>query len=192
MLTNTTTTEEDNTDTNKQKLINMAEISLVLDSYDDIFSDFDPRSYSERALSDDFLSETKRASRDKAKGTIELNFLIPENMRKVKYEQLIKKRLKDHFKKHHQLILEENRKLIKRGVIFIMAGVVVMFLASYITTRYTDKNLFISFMTILLEPAGWFFFWEGLRQVIFETKTKKAELDFYDKMAKCDINFFSH
>ncbi|MBI2151367.1 hypothetical protein HYU21_01420, partial [Candidatus Woesearchaeota archaeon] len=30
-------------------------ISLVLDSYDDIFSDFDPRDYSEKALSEDFL-----------------------------------------------------------------------------------------------------------------------------------------
>ena len=30
-------------------------ISLVLDSYDDLFSDFDPRDYSQKALSDDFL-----------------------------------------------------------------------------------------------------------------------------------------
>ena len=40
-------------------------ISLILDSYNDMFSDFDPRSFSERALSDDFLSECKRAARDK-------------------------------------------------------------------------------------------------------------------------------
>ena len=32
-------------------------VSLVLESYNDIFSDFDPRNYSERALSDDFLIE---------------------------------------------------------------------------------------------------------------------------------------
>ena len=36
-------------------------ISIVLDSYDDLFSDFDPRPYRIRALSDDFLLECKKS-----------------------------------------------------------------------------------------------------------------------------------
>ena len=43
------------------------DIPLVLDSYDDIFSDFDPRPYSERAMSGDFLLECKKASAEKKK-----------------------------------------------------------------------------------------------------------------------------
>ena len=53
-------------------------ISLILDDYNDLFSDFDPRHYSERALSDDFLAESKRASRDKPAGSLEVKFLVPE------------------------------------------------------------------------------------------------------------------
>ena len=34
----------------KQKLLEISEISLLLDSYDDIFSDFDQRPYAQRAL----------------------------------------------------------------------------------------------------------------------------------------------
>ena len=40
-----------------EKLLQQSEISLLLDSYDDIFSDFDPRPYNQRALSQDFLAE---------------------------------------------------------------------------------------------------------------------------------------
>ena len=46
-------------DEEKQKILEMSEISLILDTYDDMFSSFDPRPYSQRALSEDFLSEAK-------------------------------------------------------------------------------------------------------------------------------------
>ena len=74
--------DEEAVEEDKSKLAGMSEISLNLDSYDDIFSDFDPRPYSERAMSQDFLAEAHRASIDKGFGQIELNFLIPKNKRK--------------------------------------------------------------------------------------------------------------
>jgi hypothetical protein len=40
-------------------------ISLVIESYNALFSDFDPRTSSERGISDDFLSEVKRAARER-------------------------------------------------------------------------------------------------------------------------------
>ena len=52
--------------------------------------------------------------------------------------------------------------------------------------------MFTKFLFVLLEPGGWFCFWEGLNQVIFEPKTKKHELDFYKKMANSRINFLSY
>ena len=85
----------------KQELLAKSEISLILDTYDDIFSDFDPRPYEERALSDDFLLEAKKASRDKATGTIELIFMMPAGKRDTHKESLIKRRLRDHFRKHY-------------------------------------------------------------------------------------------
>src|SRR5690349_704077 len=52
-------------DTKDQKaLLIKSELSIWLDTYDDIFSDFDPRPLNERALSDDFLSEARKMARD--------------------------------------------------------------------------------------------------------------------------------
>ena len=68
----------------EQKILHLSEISILLDNYDDIFSDFDPRPYSERSLSDDLLNEARKASRDKNTGRLELRFLISEKMRDVK------------------------------------------------------------------------------------------------------------
>src|SRR3989344_6408811 len=73
-------------------------ISLWLDDYNDIFSDFDPRPYSERALSDDFLNASQKMFRETKTGKFELRLLIPKSLRDEKQESLIKKRLKSFFR----------------------------------------------------------------------------------------------
>ncbi len=89
-----------------EKEMKEGNISLILDGYDDIFSDFDPRPYSERALSDDFLSECKKAARDKDE-KLELRLMVPGDNRNFKDELKIRKRLKTHFHRH---FLENQRK----------------------------------------------------------------------------------
>jgi len=50
----------------------------------------------------------------------------------------------------------------------------------------------MTFLVILLEPGGWFLFWEGLNLIIFETKEETPDFSFYEKMSKCSINFSSY
>ncbi len=174
---------------NTRKLLADSEISLWLDSYDDIFSDFDPRPFSDRALSDDFLAEAKRASRDKVSGKIALTFLIPKGIRDQKEERLIRRRLREHFNKHYQRIYNDVQKINRQGIFFMVIGVVIMFIATFISFTFDEKYLVYSFLIILLEPAGWFLFWEGLNLIVFESKKIKPDRDFYEKMAKAEIAF---
>jgi len=165
-------------------------ISLMLNNYDDIFSDFDPRPYSERALSVDFLDETKRASVDKVSGGIELRMLVPPNLRNSEKEKTIKKRLKAHFERHAKQMQHKHSRVILDGVIFIFAGIITMLFATLFLFKLSQANMLTHFLLILFEPAGWFFFWEGLSQIIFEAEKQKPDLEFYQKMARCSI-FFS-
>ena len=176
----------------KQKLLALSEISLWLDNYDDIFSDFDPRPYYQRALSEDFLSEAKRATRDKVSGSIELKLLIPAEKRNENDEKLIKKRLKEHFKRHYNMLLQEKRKLTKLGSFFVLGGILAMMLATIVLLRYGEKNFLTSFLVVLLEPAGWFLFWEGLHTLIFRPKDAKSDLEFYRKALTYDIHFLPY
>ena len=60
----------------KQFWLKLAEVSILLDSYDDIFSDFDPSEYSERALSDDFCIQAKKHSRNEIGNKMTLRVLL--------------------------------------------------------------------------------------------------------------------
>lgn len=172
-----------------KKDVKELEISFKLEGYDDIFSDFDLRTYQKKALSDDFLSELKRASIDKSKVN-ELKLFVPSSKRNNQ-ESVIKKRLTEHFNKHFALENIEYKNIIGKGFLFISVGVILMFVATFVLFYYGEKTLFLNFLIILLEPGGWFLFWEGLNLVIFEPKKIKPNLEFYRKMSKCRINFVS-
>ncbi len=176
----------------RQKLLQISEISLWLYSYEDIFSDFDPRPYSQRALSEDFLNESKKITKEKSFSQLELKFAIPGKLRDYEKEKLIKKRLKDHFKRHLEQSKKEFRKTVSFGLSFSFLGIILMFLATFMFFKFYKSTLWTSFLITFLEPAGWFFFWEGLNVAIFEARKVKENVEFNEKMSKAEISFTSY
>lgn len=175
----------------RKELLKESEISLVIDTYDDIFSDFDPRPYSQRALSQDFLDEAKRASRDKKYEKIQLKFLAPRHIRKAGEEAVIKKRLKDHFGKHTIEYKKERRSIIKEGLFFLSLGIIFMSITTVILVQQ-NKGYWTTLVSVVLEPGGWFLFWEGLYLIVFEARRKTPELEFYKKMSRAEISFSNY
>lgn len=166
--------------------------SLWLDSYDDIFSDFDPRANSQRALSQDFLDEAKRAIRYADSENYRLTLLIDEKIRDKSEEEIIAKRLHEHFIKHYHMQVKERMKVLKKGIMFIVIGICLLFFATFLLVNYGNESYFLAFFLIIMEPAGWFFSWEGLNLAIFTSKEESPDLEFYKKMLKCEINFSSY
>lgn len=165
-------------------------ISLILDEYQDLFSDFDPRSYSEKALSDDFLAECRRASRDKPDDSaLELRLLIPRNKRNLSDENIIKNRLIDHFERHYKIKLEEKKKIKKHGIIWTLIGWAILFISGII---YLQPGMFYQLLFVVFNPAGWFIMWTGFDKFLSDVKEKEPELEFYKKMANVKIYFFQY
>jgi len=160
-------------------------IILAIDSYDDIFSDFDPGEYKVKALSNDFLAECKIASKDKKDG-LELIFLMAKNKRKKVVEAEIIKRLTNHFQRHYDLTSKEIKHTKQIGVSWFFAGAVIMLFATFLTNY---QGFIISFLETISEPAGWFMFWEGLSKVFIEVKKELPEHEFYKKLSKSKIIF---
>lgn len=168
----------------------LRDISIWIDNYDDIFSDFDPRDFSERNISDDFLSEVKKVSRESDYRVNELKLLTPQDSRNIENENIIIKRLHAHFRKNQSYYFEELKSQNRKGILFTVIGFVLMMLASYISSLKSDSFLMHSLL-VMIEPAGWFLVWAGLDQLIFYSREKKPELEFYNKFSKSKIVFVS-
>ncbi len=180
----------DNTSKHIESLESNRQISIWLDAYDDIFSDFDPRPYSERILSDDFIAELKKVSREEDFEIAELRLLMPEKSRKQDIEQIIIKRVHLYFRKGNFHLARRIKIIRGKAVLITLVGMGLMFLSSYISTMQLDK-LYMRAFLVLTEPAGWFFVWTGMDDLFFSTRKRKEELDYFSKMAKTKVVFAS-
>lgn len=175
---------------NKNVASERSEVRFAISKYEDIFSDFDPRPVSLKGFSDDFLTESKRAVIVKEE-KIDFIFMVPKKERNAKEEANIEDRLKRYFKKHLEISEKRKMKTMKFGAAFVTIGVILMLTATWLFFKYRETSFLTSFFTILLEPASWFLFWEGLSQLIFESKKINPDLDFHRKMADAKISFIS-
>jgi hypothetical protein len=59
----------------------MKELELWLDSYDDIYSDFDSRHYRKRRISEDFLHELRTEMKYNEQHASDMVLLLPQDFR---------------------------------------------------------------------------------------------------------------
>lgn len=157
---------------------------LKLEKYTDIFSSFDIRPYSKRALSVDFLDEVKRSVSDRKEDEgVEIILNMPEGERNEAHETMIKERLATHFKRHYHLVLKEKLRILKLGIGMVILGVISMIAATFIIFEDPTHNLTLSFLVVFLEPAAWFLLWEGMDLIIFNSKKLNPDLSFYRRMS---------
>ncbi len=183
-------TEEVNPDS-KQSMLKLADISVLLSSYNDIFSAFDPSEYSERTLSDDFIIQAKNFSKSKDGNKMSLKLLLPASARNEQDEKVIIRRLHSHFKDAYHQVASEVKKTKKKGIILTVIGIVLMLTASYLSFMQPEKY-HVHFLIVLFEPAGWFLLWAGLDHLVYQSKSTKKDFDFFLKMTKSEIKFFTY
>lgn len=177
-----------------KELLNKTEVSLILDTYDDIFSDFDPRPYNERTLSEDFLAAAKKEARDKGEG-LQLNLMVPKAVRNSANEELIRQRLKEHFRRHYRLVKAELTKRRRRALTLITIGVIVGLIDAFVLYTPTTFNLsavFTEAVGIILTPASWYTIWTGFDLLLVIPKEDAAEEAFYKKMRGVIITFSTY
>ena len=80
-----------------QHIRDIKEISVAIDRWDDIFSDFDPSPMERRTLSEDFIFELKKRHRETKYGKFIITIYAPPSLENAETEQVVIKRLKQHF-----------------------------------------------------------------------------------------------
>jgi len=167
----------------------LREIAITLDTYDDIFSDFDPRPYSQREMSEDFLKEMSRRYMEGKHGRFEVHFTIPSAERDLKAEALIKKRLRDHFTFMVKRESEVIQKTKNRGYLYMLIGFSILLIDTYFYLSY--ESVFYHLITILLVPAGWYGMFTGIGKVIHEPYDASERKKLHEKFERADFSFMS-
>lgn len=166
----------------------MAELSLWLDHYNDIYSDFDSRHYLKRRVSEDFLYELRHALKNREEKIHELLLFLPEKSRNENHEKDIVENLKQFFKTRYQTQAGRCRTKFNRGVLFGLIGITIMVINSFLVFKSFDSWPVVA-IGVVFEPAGWFLLWASFDFIFNDWKEMKNEREFFRELSAINIHF---
>lgn len=162
------------------------DIGIALDTYDDIFSDFDIRGYDERAISRDFLDELRlRLRRRTGESPVAIVFFIPIAERRPQQEGLILERLASFFRERQAYYRRENRSTLLSSLLLVAIGLGLALGANLLVDRPGVPSLLSDFLLI---PA-WFFVWNGLELLIKNRGEISRKSDYYRLLCGARLEF---
>jgi hypothetical protein len=172
-----------------QRIKDFAEIAIVIDTWDDVFSDFDPRPLNERTVSGDFITELKKRYRETRRGDFIITICAPLNLKDEKSERMVTQRLKKHFSHGYLQKKKELGNMRLRGTIFVLIGVGSLTFLTLATYFKFLSPLARELSAIVLMPLGWFGFWEGLSKLIDTSPVFIQEEALFRKLSKATYQF---
>ncbi|MEI7946272.1 MAG: hypothetical protein WCJ02_06225 [bacterium] len=167
----------------------LKEISLILDVWDDIFSDFDPRPLDERAVSEDFINELKKRYLETPKGALLISFYAPKSLKDDQSEQMVIRRLRKHFRDKTLQAKRDIYRMRARGAVFVFVGMLSLISITLISYFNLVKDLAIRLLEILFVPLGWFGIWEGFSKIINASPLLVNEHELYHKLSNAEYQF---
>ncbi len=173
----------------EEHIKDIQEITIAIDSWDDVFSDFDPSPLENRILSEDFLSELKKRYRETKRGDFIITIYAPLSLKDETSERLVSKRLKQYFKFRHLSIQKEVNEAKLRGVVFVIFGITFLSFLTLATYYKIFNILTLELMSIIFMPLGWFGIWEGFSRIIDPPQLLKQDLELFSKLSKASYKF---
>ncbi|MDD5019070.1 MAG: hypothetical protein PHH75_02290 [Candidatus Omnitrophica bacterium] len=173
----------------EEHIKDIQEISIAIDSWDDVFSDFDPSPIDRRILSEDFLSELKKRYRETQRGDFVITIYAPASLKDETTEKLVNKRLKQYFKFRHLSLQKEIATAVRRGTLFVLGGVASLSSLTMLTYFHMLDKLTLELIAIIFMPLGWFGIWEGFSRIIEPAPFAKLDEELFSKLSKASFKF---
>lgn len=163
-------------------------IPIWLDSYDDVFDDWDPSPFKMRDIEDEFLDFLWDSVEDIPKrDEIIFEFFIPAALKNSQKEQILVSALKHHFdymairneKKRRKEHLEAMKYFVL-GIIFFIIAYMGPFKSDTLMVRIMEDGLFV---------GGWVFMWETFSNLFIESREFNEERAIIKRFMKANVRF---
>ena len=165
-----------------------AEISLWLDTYDDLYSDFDSRHYRKRRISEDFIEELKMSLKYREDPPRALALLLPAGSRDTTLEAAIQVNIEQQLLDRLTSLKLKVRKIARRAVLMLATGMALMTTCVVLQAKM-DQVYLLALIRSLPEPAAWFMIWTGLDAFIYHYRKAVQEQSFYHTLSRLTIYF---
>jgi hypothetical protein len=173
----------------KQRLDDINAISIAIDTYEDIFSDFDPRDILERDLSQDFLNELMHRHRQNRSGKYDVVLVAPRSIENKETEKKIVSRLNKYFHQKYLRYIKTITEIRVRGTIYIVLGSITLMTLTFLSYNKILNALKLELIGIMFLPLGWFGVWEGFSKILDIPFKLDMDTKAYKGLSKASYKF---
>ena len=117
------------------------------------------------------------------KGAFAITFTLPKALRSEKKESLIRKRIKDYFKRRQKDLDKTTRDRYKRGALRVGIGVALS-LALLAVPSFEQ-----ALIAALISPLLWYLMWSGFESLFEASRKLRKRKSFLDKFLRADYSF---
>jgi hypothetical protein len=175
----------------QQRLNDINAISIAIDTYDDIFSDFDPRDVLDRDLSEDFINELvhRHHRQYSVKGKYDIVLVAPKAIEDKETEKKIVARLNRYFHQKYLRYKKTINELRARGAVYIIVGMIMLSTLTLLAYDMKLQRMEIDLIGVIFIPLGWFGIWEGFSKIVDIPFKLNSDTEAYRRLAKAAYKF---
>jgi len=169
-------------------------VALALDTYDDVFSDFDSSPYKSRIISADLIREIMRRHRETKEGEIEVTFSIPERLRSRDDEAVIRTRLKDYFQLQGEKMKERLQGRKRVAIALLCGGLGLVTLHRLLLESMGDgvASQIYKWFENPTELMGWIATWHGIDRLFLHRPEELIEqVTAFERFSRASFVFVS-
>jgi len=164
-------------------------IEISLDTYTDVFNEWDPAPFKKRDIEPDFEEYIKNCSADiPLEYKIQLFLCLPEKQYDTQKEDIIKEGIKTYFQSKIEMIRKNLQAMNKNTLVYGLTSIVFLILAVSLQNFSTD-NVVLNLVLQGLFIGGWVFLWEALNIFVFLKRDTKYQYEVYERLFLADIKF---
>jgi hypothetical protein len=178
-------------DVSKSITFREANMTLIIDSYDTIFNQYDEREYETRAFSSDFVSECERRMHPSANlKASDIRIAVPRDKYNPILEQLIQKRMLTEYNAQLAEYKFESIKMQALGIFFAMVGVLMIGSYGYLEETFsTIVGPWFGIVLECLDPIAWYAIWVGIDIVLFQRPDRLEQWQRHLQLSNANIIF---
>ena len=166
------------------------EISIWLDKYDDLSSEYDSSHFKARTLSDNFLTEVRKLVHEVESANVELKFNLMADEQNPETEEVIISNIHEYFAHKADIAKAEMRQILRTGGLLSAAGFAIIIFMVTVGHNFSELML-VKGLEMMIDPLGWFLVWNGLDMVFVQSKKEQPTVDFNLKMTNAKLSFMA-
>lgn len=163
-------------------------VEVSLDSYTDIFNEWDHASYKKRDMDPELALFIENCSLEiPFKYGINICFCLPKEVQNTEKEKIIESGFKTYYNFYTDFEMKDLRYSYRKVAGYIITSFLLLSIAYILSGKSHD--IFFNTLTQGFTVGGWVFLWEAISFFFFKKSSKVDTIRNYERLANAPIYF---